>query len=177
MIFTFSTFSLFTLRLTDLRFLDAYKDGASGSDVVARTRQLKKRHRAPLVMPDDQQKATYRRQRRVREEEAVEEEGSDGGRSEGEEEGQIVFDQDVFAGKLRKFFWQQGPDMVHVGLAKLGKGMERSCPGVNFLVPQLYFDDIVAKQRLSEIDLEVELEMARSVGVIGDDGDEESVVD
>ena len=49
-----------------------------------------------------------------------------------------------------------------------------SCPGVNFLVPQLYFDDIVAKQRLSEIDLEVELEMARSVGVIGD---EESVVD
>ena len=67
--------------------------------------------------------------------------------------------------------------MVHVGLAKLGKGMERSCPGVNFLVPQLYFDDIVAKQRLSEIDLEVELEMARSVGVIGEDGDEESVVD
>ena len=41
-------------------------------------------------------------------------------------------------------------------------------------MPQLYFDDIVAKQRLSEIDLEVELEMARSVGVIGD---EESVVD
>ena len=48
---------------------------------------------------------------------------------------------------------------------------------MNFLVPQLYFDDIVAKQRLSEIDLEVELEMARSVGVIGNDGDEESVVD
>ena len=34
---------------------------------------------------------------------------------------------------------------------------------MNFLVPKLYFDDIVAKQRLSEIDLEVELEMARSV--------------
>ena len=133
------------------------------------------------MMPDDQRKANYRRKRRVRGEEALEEEGSGG-----EEETQIVFDQDDFGGKLREFFWQQGPGMVHFGLAKIGKEMVKfpPCPGMNFLGPQLYFDDIVAKQRLREIDLEVELEMARSVGVvefgqadnnvIGDDGNAES---
>ena len=34
--------------------------------MVAKTRELKKRHRAPHVMPDDQRKGTYRRMRRVR---------------------------------------------------------------------------------------------------------------
>ena len=43
------------------RFLDAYKDGANALDVVTRTRELKKRHRVPLVMPDDQSKRAYTR--------------------------------------------------------------------------------------------------------------------
>ena len=47
-------------------FIYAYQAGASGLDVVAKTRELKKRHRAPHVMPDDQRKGTYRRMRRVR---------------------------------------------------------------------------------------------------------------
>ena len=46
------------------------------SDVVARTRELKKRHRNPLVMPDDQRKGTYRQKRRLRGGEEKEEKGS-----------------------------------------------------------------------------------------------------
>ena len=59
------------------RFLDAYKDGANALDVVARTRELKKRHRVPLVMPDDQSKRAYARKRQTRsrgEEEEIEQE-------------------------------------------------------------------------------------------------------
>ena len=48
------------------RFLDSYKDGANALDVVARTRELKKRHRVPLVMPDDQSKRAYARKRQTR---------------------------------------------------------------------------------------------------------------
>ena len=77
-----------------LRYLDAYKDGAGASDVVARTRELKKRHRAPLVMPDDHRKGAYRRKRCVRGGEAEEEEGSNENVSGGEEKRQIVCDQD-----------------------------------------------------------------------------------
>ena len=48
------------------RFLDAYKDGANALDVVTRTRELKKRHRVPLVMPDDQSKRAYAWKRQTR---------------------------------------------------------------------------------------------------------------
>ena len=186
-----------SLRFTHLRFLDAYKDGASGSDVVARTREMKKGHRAPLVMPDDQRKRTYRRKRRVREGETEEGEESDEGREDGTEaeegsvegrkrmeEEQIVFDQDEFGGKLRQFLWQYGHGMVHKGLATIGERMPcKKLPELNFLAPQLYFHEIADQQRLSEIDLEMELEVARSGGegeiglpcsvVLGADGDKE----
>ena len=59
------------------RFLDSYKDGANALDVVARTRELKKRHRVPLVMPDDQLKRAYAQKRQTRscgEEEEIEQE-------------------------------------------------------------------------------------------------------
>ena len=46
------------------RFLDAYEDGATSMDIVAKTRELKKRHRATLVMPDDLKSKVYRRRRR-----------------------------------------------------------------------------------------------------------------
>ena len=45
--------------------------------MVARTRELKKRHRVPLVMPDDQSKRAYARKRQTRscgEEEEIEQE-------------------------------------------------------------------------------------------------------
>ena len=61
-----------------------------------------------------------------------------------------------------------------MGLAHLGKGLpwkklRRECPGLSFLVPQIYLEDIADKQRLSEIDLEMELELARYSGVTGRD--------
>ena len=101
------------------------------------------------------------------------------------EEEQIVFDQDEFGGKLRQFLWQYGHGMVHKGLATIGKRMHcKKLPGMNFLAPQLYFDEIADQQRLSEIDLEIELEVARSGGageiglagsdVLGSDGDDRS---
>ena len=62
------------------RFLDAYEDGATSMDIVAKTRELKKRHRATLVMPDDLKSKVYRRRRRVKEDtEEIECEDGDGG--------------------------------------------------------------------------------------------------
>ena len=160
--------------MAHFRFLEAYRGSATGSDVVARTRELKKRHRTPLVMPDDQRRSNYRRKRRFREDEADEDEyeASDMGEDEAEEGGEeggseasqmeerkMVFDQNEFGEKLRKYFWQHGPEMVHMGLAHLGKGLpwkklRRECPGLSFLVPQIYLEDIADKQRLSEIEVE-----------------------
>ena len=82
------------------------------SNVVARTRELKKRHRAPLVMPDDRRKGTYRRKRCERGGEAEEEERSNENVSGGEEEKQIVFDQDEYGGKLREYLWTHGASTV-----------------------------------------------------------------
>ena len=149
-------------------------------------------------MPDDQRKRTYRRKRHVREGETEEGEESDEGREHGTEaeggsvegrkrmeEEQIVFDQDELGGKLRQFLWQYGHGMVHKGLATIGKRMPcKKLPGMNFLAPQLYFDEIADQQRLREIDLEIELEVARSgregeirlagSDVLGADGDDRS---
>ena len=62
------------------RFLDAYEDGATSMDIVAKTRELKKRHQATLVMPDDLKSKVYRRRRRVKEDtEEIECEDGDGG--------------------------------------------------------------------------------------------------
>ena len=62
------------------RFLDAYEEGATSMDIVAKTRELKKRHRATLVMPDDLKSKVYRRRRRVKEDtEEIECEDGDGG--------------------------------------------------------------------------------------------------
>ena len=93
--------------------------------------------------------------------------------------------EDEFGGKLRQLLWQYGHGMVRRGLATIGKRMPcKKLPGMNFLVPQLYFDEIAEQQRLSEIDLEMELEVARSGGegeiglagsdVLGADGDDRS---
>ena len=49
-------------------------------NIVAKTRELKKRHRATLVMPDDLKSKVYRRRRRVKEDtEEIECEDGDGG--------------------------------------------------------------------------------------------------
>ena len=57
--------------------MDAYQEGATAVDVVAKTRELKRRHRAPLVMPEDYRRKTYRRKRRVREEDGISSAGSE----------------------------------------------------------------------------------------------------
>ena len=169
----FSTISF--LRLANLRYLDAYKDGASGSDVVARTRLIKKRHRAPLVMREDQRRRTYKRKRGVRQDEAEEEseyEGEEEGGEEEEEE-QIAFDQDEFGEKMRRYLWQHGPNRVHKGLAEVGKGTPCRAlsfqAGLSYLVPQLHFEEVASQQRMDEIDHEIELEIAGSIGVTGRD--------
>ena len=150
---------IFILTLILLRFLDAYKDGATALDVVAKTRELKKRHRAPLVMPEEQRRRVYRRKRRIRGGDDVgeDEEGSgDGGSQAGEggSEGEFVFDQDRFGEMLRNFLWKEGPGRVHLGFAHLGKLIpdKRAPPALNYFEPKLYFDDIAWQKRSSEID-------------------------
>ena len=62
----------------------AYKEGANAIDVVAKTKEIKKRHRMPLI-PKPQKKGGYRRDRVV---------------SRGRSEGEIHFDQDDFGRRL-----------------------------------------------------------------------------
>ena len=96
---------------------------------------------------------------------------SDMSREERSEAGdEIVFSQKEFGQKLRKYFWQHGPDKVHKGLAKIGEKMPcRALPeslrsGLGFLVPQIHFEEIADQKRLYESDLEMESEISRFVG-------------
>ena len=77
--------------------------------------------------------------------------------SGGEEERQIAFDQDEYGGKLREYLWTNGASSIHHRQIQIGReetGIGR-VPGLSFLVPHLYFEKIVDKRRLREIDLEI----------------------
>ena len=66
---------------------------------------------------------------------------SDMSREERSEAGdEIVFSQKEFGQKLRKYFWQHGPDKVHKGLAKIGEKMPcRAVPCLSHSVLDLVF--------------------------------------
>ena len=95
--------------------------------------------------------------------------------SGGEEERQIVFDQDEYGGKLREYLWTHEANSIHRGLIQFGRKQTQETgvvmvPGLSFVLPHLYFEDIVDERRLREIDLEIGVEvdlMERSGGQAG----------
>ena len=91
--------------------------------------------------------------------------------SGGEEERQIVFDQDEYGGKLREYLWTHGASSVHRGLIQIGREQTQETgigrvPGLSFLVSHLYFEKIVDVRRLREIDLEICLEIGLVVDLM-----------
>ena len=110
--------------------MDAYRNGATGNTVLAKTRETKKSHRVPLQI-EQQPRVSYDRSR---------------GRRIMTERNEVVFDQETFAGKLHQLLkGNLGPN-----LAKLGKAMRkrgREAPRADFWDGKLYFDEEVEEER------------------------------
>ena len=128
--------------------MDAYREGATGNTVLAKTREMKKSHRVPLMI-DQQPRVSYDRSRgrRIVMDLESDRRGAQGG-SEGDE---MVFDQESFASKMRQFLFRSGNPRFR--LAKLGKDCRvhgREAPSsdlADWMVGKLFFDQIVENQR------------------------------
>ena len=130
-----------TLAICFHRYMDAYREGATGNTVLAKTREMKKSHRVPLMI-DQQPRVSYDRSRgrRIVMDLESDRRGAGGG-SEGDE---MVFDQESFASKMRQFLFRSGNPRF--GLAKLGKDCrvhDREAPSsdlADWMVDKLFFD-------------------------------------
>ena len=128
--------------------MDAYREGATGNTVLAKTREMKKSHRVPLMI-DQQPRVSYDRSRgrRIVMDLESDRRGAQGG-SEGDE---MVFDQESFASKMRQFLFRSGNPRFR--LAKLGNDCRvhgREAPSsdlADWMVGKLFFDQIVENQR------------------------------
>ena len=79
--------------------MEAYREGATGNTVLAKTKEIKMRHRAPLVV-DQEPRVGYDRNRGRR---ALEEHRESESESDSEAAGEIVFSQEEFASKMRNY--------------------------------------------------------------------------
>ena len=120
--------------------MDAYQAGATGSNVLQKTRELKKSHRVPLVI-DQPARVPYDRSRGERvlrnEDEPVESE-------------EIVFDQEIFAQKICQLGYQNNPRRRFVRMGHLFRVRTREAPRADFLEGlggKLYFDKLVEDHR------------------------------
>ena len=131
--------------------MQAYREGATGNDVLAKTKAIKKRHRAPLVV-EQQPRVGYDRSRGRRAlEEQHESEESESERSR-EDRSEIVFSQEEFASKLRKIPSRStgAPLTLRQLLENMGKHtrvLSREAPRMDYLDVQLHFDQIVEDNR------------------------------
>ena len=133
--------------------MEAYREGATGNNVLAKTKAIKKRHRVPLVV-DQQPRVEYDRsrgRRALEEQHESEESESEGSR---EERSEIVFSQEEFASKLRNIPSCSGaPLTLRQLLENMGKYtrvLGREAPRMDYLDVQLHFDEIVEDNRKCE---------------------------
>ena len=137
--------------------MQAYREGATGMNVLQKTKAIKKSHRVPLLL-EQQPREAYSRNRgqRVAQflsgREREEDEGARGGRlREGESE--IIFDQGEFARLTSQYLTTCGGGKAW-GLAEIGKVMRNKVgtetPKMDYLVGQLFFEEFVEDQRLVE---------------------------
>ena len=110
--------------------MQAYRDGATGLNVLQRTKEIKKPHRVPLLT-EHLPRGVYDRKRGLRE--------------EGESE--IVFSQEDFVERLRDYLRRcksRRSTGMRWELANIGHQVGRSCaPNVEYLVGGVFFRDLV----------------------------------
>ena len=85
--------------------MDAYREGATGNRVLAKTREMKKSHRVPLMI-DQQPRVSYDRSRGRQI--VMDLESDRRGAEGGSERDEMVFDQESFASKMRQFLFRSG---------------------------------------------------------------------
>ena len=109
--------------------MQAYRDGATGLNVLQKTKEIKKSHRVPLLT-EHLPRGVYDRKRGLN---AV--------------ESQVTFDQDGFAERIRDYLRKcesRSNEGLSWGLANIGKHLGRSCaPNVEYLVGGVFFDELV----------------------------------
>ena len=109
--------------------MQAYRDGATGLNVLQKTKEIKKSHRVPLLT-EHLPRGVYDRKRGLN---AV--------------ESQVSFDQAGFAERIRNYLRKcesRSSEGMSWGLANIGKHLGRSCaPNVEYLVGGVYFRDLV----------------------------------
>ena len=109
--------------------MQAYRDGATGLNVLQKTKEIKKSHRVPLLT-EHLPRGVYDRKRGLN---AV--------------ETQVTFDQDGFAERIRDYLRKcesRSNEGLSWGLANIGKHLGRSCaPNVEYIVGGVFFDELV----------------------------------
>ena len=142
--------------------MDAYREGATGDTVLAKTREMKKSHRVPLML-DQQPRVSYDRSRgrRIEERDGRGAEGGVGG-------DEVVFDQQSFASKMRQFLFSGNPRFRLEQLGNYLRARGREAPSSDLagcLEGKLFFDQLVEEQRreIAVMDGAVEEEMWRAV--------------
>ena len=123
--------------------MDAYREGATGNTVLEKTREMKKSHRVPLMI-DQQPRESYDRSRgrRIVMDLERDERGAEGGVG-GDE---VVFDQESFASKMRRYLFSGNP---RFRLEKLGKDLRvrgREAPSTDlaeWMEGKVFFDQLI----------------------------------
>ena len=144
--------------------MDAYRAGATGNTVLHKTREMKKSHHVPLMI-EQQPRVSYDRSRGRRIVMDLERDGRGAGEGEREE---VVFDQESFASKMRRYLFSGNP---RFRLEKLGKDLRvrgREAPSTDlaeWMEGKVFFDQLVEEQRreVALMDGAYEEEMWRAV--------------
>ena len=105
-----------------VRYMDAFREGATGATVLQKTKEMKKSHRVPLVL-DQLSKGGYDRSRRRRLLSEVV--GKENEAGEGEE---IVFDQESFAEKITQLGYPNNPRRRFARMGRLFRTQTKEAP-------------------------------------------------
>ena len=144
--------------------MQAYREGAIGMDVLQKVKALKKSHRVPMLLEQQPREAYSRNRGRILAGILAGREGEDEDAEEGEgaaaqRSSEIVFDQEEFAGLTSQYLKRcrsQAWGWAHIGKTMRNR-VRRETPKMDYLVGQLFFDEIVGEQRRLEDDREREM--------------------
>ena len=127
--------------------MEAYRQGATGDTVLAKTKEMKRYHRVPLRI-DPQPRVGYDRNRGRQALENINRNDTD--REGTDRSDQVSFDQETFAEKIRLLnpSWNPGRRIAKVG--ELVRVFFREAPRAEFLVAvsgELHFDHLLEEHR------------------------------
>ena len=127
--------------------MEAYRQGATGDTVLAKTKEMKRYHRVPLRI-DPQPRVGYDRNRGRQALENIN--GNDTDREGTDRSDQVSFDQETFAEKIRLLnpSWNPGRRIAKVG--ELVRVFFREAPRAEFLAAvggKFHFDHLLEEHR------------------------------